>query len=63
MGSAIILAMSPMCNYKYQITVSRTILKPQGKLQEVYFLSRSVYGKKQSCIPVGTGRGRSAELF
>lgn len=41
MGSTIILAMSGMCNYKYQIAVSRTIIKPKGELREVYVASWS----------------------
>lgn len=36
MGSTIFLGMSAMCIQKYQIAVSRIILKPQEELQEVY---------------------------
>lgn len=33
--------MSGMCNYKYQIAISRTIIKPKGEMQEVYVASWS----------------------
>lgn len=41
MISTVFLAMSGICNYKCQIAVSRTVIKPKGEMQEVYVASWS----------------------
>lgn len=43
MGSTIFLDMSAVCIQKYQIALSRIILRPQEGLQKVYLLSWSCF--------------------